>query len=476
MSNPKLVWFRNDLRIRDHHALYQAATEGLQSGVIAVASITPEQWLKQDEAKCKVQFWISCLRSLKEDLATLNIPLLVVYAANNQQLPEQLIDICRRYSVSDVFFNNEYPAYEQQRDLAVEQRLNAGGIRCHRFDSDLILAVGTVVNQQSEPYRVFTPFARAWRQKYVQVMPDLLPAPQAVTPLAITGDPVPDGQGYGVSRGADWQATLWPAGSEAAHQRLESFVERKVDLYPQQRDVPSADSTSTLSPYLSVGAISARQCLAAMRCYSEDPDWFENQWVTELIWREFYRHLIVLYPEMNRWQPFKPEIEERLSWEFDPVLFDAWCNGETGFPIVDAGMKQLLETGWMHNRVRMITASFLTKLLRHDWRLGARFFMQHLIDGDFASNLGGWQWSASVGADAAPYFRIFNPQRQTERFDPQGRYIAEWLPASAVGAKQAEIAGLASTQVRPGPIIDYSKQRQISLDLYQSSGVTVEPL
>ena len=171
---------------------------------------------------------------------------------------------------------------------------------------------------------------------------------------------------------------------------------------------------------------------------------------------------------MNRWQPFKPDIEEKLSWHYDEILFNAWCQGETGFAIVDAGMKQLLETGFMHNRLRMVCASFLTKLLRQDWRLGARFFMQHLIDGDFSSNLGGWQWSASVGADAAPYFRIFNPLRQAERFDPKGESVAEWLP---------ELSGLNSTQQhdplfsipagRPAPIIDYALERKLSIEAYK---------
>ncbi|MAY43305.1 MAG: hypothetical protein CMI05_13470 [Oceanospirillaceae bacterium] len=189
------------------------------------------------------------------------------------------------------------------------------------------------------------------------------------------------------------------------------------------------------------------------------------------MWREFYRHILVQWPELNRWKPFKPEIEDKLAWQYNAELFQAWCKGETGFAIVDAGMKELLETGFMHNRVRMVCASFLTKLLRQDWRLGAQFFMQHLIDGDFASNLGGWQWSASVGADAAPYFRIFNPLRQAERFDKAGVYCSNWVP---------ELKGLSSLKQhdpmlsiplgRPEPIIDYAAERKASLALYSSRG------
>jgi deoxyribodipyrimidine photo-lyase len=307
---------------------------------------------------------------------------------------------------------------------------------------------------------VFTPFSKAWRQLYLQQPSAPLPSPVQLSKqnYVITGsDAVPMDVGYGNQVGASWNNSLWPAGADHAHQLLQQFVHERSDNYKQLRDFPAQIATSSLSPYLSAGVLTTRQCIAAMQAYSQDPDWFYSQWITELIWREFYRHLLVAFPQMNRWQPFKPEVEAKISWQHDEKLFRAWCEGETGFAIVDAGMKQLLETGWMHNRVRMISASFLTKLLRQDWRLGARFFMQHLIDGDFASNLGGWQWSASVGADAAPYFRIFSPMRQTDRFDPQGAYISRWLPDELNSNHLA-------------PVIDYAVERNRSIDEYKNSG------
>jgi deoxyribodipyrimidine photo-lyase len=464
MAPNKLVWFRNDLRTEDNHALYHACQNSAEAGVIAVVTITPKQWKMQDEAKCRVQFWLANLEKLKEDLAALNIPLKVIRAATNRELPEQLWALARQLNVSDLYFNQEYPEYEQARDQQVQQLLLQKGVACHVSDSDLILPPGSVLNQQGLAYKVFTPFSKAWRQLYLQQPSAPLPSPVNLPEQnyrVIDSDSIPADIGYGNQVGASWNSNLWPAGADHAHQLLQQFVHERSHNYKQLRDFPVQAATSSLSPYLSTGVLTTRQCIAAMQAYSEDPDWFYSQWITELIWREFYRHLLVAFPQMNRWQPFKPEIETKISWQHDEKLFRAWSEGETGFAIVDAGMKQLLETGWMHNRVRMISASFLTKLLRQDWRLGARFFMQHLIDGDFASNLGGWQWSASVGADAAPYFRIFSPMRQTERFDPKGAYISRWLPDE-----------LKSN--RPAPVIDYAIERNRSIDEYKNSGVLDE--
>ena len=479
MKPHKLVWFRNDLRTEDNHALYHACQHSSEEGVIAVAAITPTQWQVQDEAKCRVQFWLANLEKLKQDLAALNIPLKVIRADTNRELPEQLLNLAQQLNVRSLYFNCEYPEFEQRRDQQVESLFRQQGISCHTYDSDLVLPAGSVLNQQGFAYKVFTPFSKAWRQLYLQQPSTPLPSPAALPKrpddLVIKSasynenytengsERVPTDIGYKNQMGARWDSALWPAGADEAHRRLQQFVHERSHHYKQLRDFPAQVATSSLSAYLSVGVLTTRQCIAGMQAYSEDPDWFYSQWVTELIWREFYRHLLVAFPEMNRWQPFKPEIEAKISWQYDEKRFHAWCEGETGFDIVDAGMKQLHETGWMHNRVRMISASFLTKLLRQDWRLGARFFMQHLIDGDFASNMGGWQWSASVGADAAPYFRIFSPMRQTARFDPKAEYISRWLPQSQEGPLFAQNSG------RPAPVIDYALERNRSIDEYKNS-------
>ncbi|MFW1677171.1 cryptochrome/photolyase family protein [Pontibacter sp. JAM-7] len=463
-----LVWFRNDLRVRDNPALYQACESG--RGVVAVCVLTPGQWQAHDDAPAKMQFWYAHLQSLQAELSALNIPLRLLQADDYTAIPELLVNLATELQSDRLYLNHEYAFNERQRDLAVLERLRRTGRKVVGFHADLIIPPGEVLTGQGQPFKVFTPFSRAWRKVCQMQQPQPLGLPRRQPANSLTSTDLAEQLEYGGTLSSRWRQQLWPAGSDVAHERLQAFVDAQLHGYPQQRDIPSLPGTSQLSPYLTVGAISARQCLAGLSAYADDPDWFNSQWLTELIWREFYRHLLVQFPRMNYLHPFRPEVETRISWHHDPGLFDAWCAGETGFPLVDAGMKQLLDTGWMHNRLRMVCASFLTKLLRQDWRKGAQFFMQHLIDGDFASNMGGWQWCASVGADAAPYFRIFNPQRQAERFDPEGRFVSHWLPElQGLPAKKRHDPAAAAEAGRPRPVIDYRAARQQSLDDYQQS-------
>ncbi|WP_461516124.1 cryptochrome/photolyase family protein [Porticoccus sp.] len=468
----KLVWFRNDLRVADNPALFRACKDAGDKGVVAVAILCPTQWCQHDEAPVRVQFWLANLRALQHELAALNIPLKVLRAETFSDVPGQLLALAEQIQCDGLYLNREYCFNENLRDQQVVEQFHQISIPVYGLHGDVVMAPGEILNGQGNPFRVFTPFSKAWRREYLArgPVPLLAPSPQpSSSPAAsLTVDEVPAAIDYPIYSESQWSEALWPPGPEAAHQRLQHFTAEKVLSYGANRDIPAVDGTSTLSPYLSCGVLSPRQCLAALASVSENIDWLDSQWATEIIWREFYRHLMMHFPAMNRWEPFKPDVEARIRWLDDDRLFDAWCRGETGYPIVDAGMKQLLATGWMHNRVRMIVASFLTKLLRQDWRRGARFFMQHLIDGDFASNLGGWQWSASVGADAAPYFRIFNPMRQAERFDPQGDYVARWLPelASLHGMQRHDPIA-ASKLGRPVPIIDYAQARASSLADYQ---------
>jgi deoxyribodipyrimidine photo-lyase len=223
----------------------------------------------------------------------------------------------------------------------------------------------------------------------------------------------------------------WPSGEDHAHARMEDFVKHKSQHYHQHRDFPDKDAGSQLSPYLAIGCLSTRQCLQAALNENggiiDDGPSGLSTWINELIWREFYSHLLADNEALCRFKPFRAETDY-LPWRHDEKDFEAWKLGQTGFPIVDAAMRQLNQTGWMHNRLRMIVAMFLTKHLFIDWRWGEAYFMSKLIDGDFASNNGGWQWSASTGVDAVPYFRIFNPTRQSQRFDPQGDFIRRYVP------------------------------------------------
>lgn len=470
----KLVWFRNDLRVRDNPALYQACEDARRGqkpcGVIAVAIICPQQWLSHDDSPNKVAFWLANLEQLKIELSALNIPLKVISGDLFSSVAPSLLELSKRYHCDGLYLNEEYCLNEQQRDDEVESLLTGDGLGFYRFQGDTVIAPGTILNQSKLPYRVFTPFSKAWRSVFSASGLQLYPEPKIQPPLDIESDSIPLVASYFKNTPLVWSQDVWPVGADAAHQKLQNFVNESAGTYRHDRDFPSVDATSSLSPYLAIGVLSPRQCLAGLSSRAQGAEWVDSQWVSEIVWREFYRHLMVLFPQLNSWEPFKPEVEKRIAWEDDARLFKAWSEGETGFPIVDAGMKQLQKTGWMHNRVRMITASFLTKLLRQDWRKGAKFFMQHLIDGDFASNLGGWQWSASVGADAAPYFRIFNPTRQAERFDPGGDYIAHWLPELERLPKKQRLYPMSGHLVgRPAPIIDYKLARAKSLESYSNS-------
>ena len=473
MSAPQLVWFRNDLRVHDNPALHEACQRAnQQQPVIAVVLLTPQSWDQHDESFCRMGLWRDQLKQLRAQLNPLSIPLKVLSVDHFQQAPDALHDLAQRLNAGALHFNYEYPLNERERDKAVCETLASANISCFGYHGDLIVPPGQVVTGQGTPYKVFTPFSRAWLKQLPHYDRDIFSAPKPQCATEITSDEIPDDLHYG---DLSYRTDLWPVGEDLISDWLQRFIDEKERDYANKRDFPQPnperEGTSRLSPYLSIGAISARQCLALLKIsYSDQPEAIAaSTWLNELIWREFYRHLLVSFPEMSRLEPFKPEIETRISWQANDQAFEAWCRGETGFPIVDAAMKQLLETGWMHNRLRMVVSSFLTKLLRVDWRRGERFFMRHLIDADFASNLGGWQWSASVGADAAPYFRIFNPQAQSEKFAGDGRFIGHFLPELAALDSKAVHKPGAGAGRRPRPIIEYKAARQAALDDYNAN-------
>lgn len=465
----KLVWLRNDVRRLDNPALFYASEA--QQGVTVVVTLTPEQWQQHQDSPLRWALWRDQLNSLLPQLAELNIGFRVLQLHSYDQVADGLLALAQSLQADALYFNYEYPLNERRRDRQVCERLEAAGIQCQGYHGELVLAPGQVVTGQGGMFKVFTPFSRSWRQVYLQQLPEPLGIP-AIQPDKPEQEPLPDDLGWkalSTDQAAGHYCThTWQVGEASVHQRLAGFVQQAEADYASSRDFPAIPGTSRLSPYLAIGAVSPRQCVQALKSASPDERWLSSVWLNELIWREFYRHLLVAWPGLSRLEPFRPEVEARISWQHNPAGFDAWCRGETGFPIVDAAMKQLLATGWMHNRLRMVVASFLTKLLRVDWRLGAAFFMEHLLDGDFASNSGGWQWAASVGADAAPYFRIFNPQLQSEKFDPDGRFLATWLPElAALPVRQRHLPGAGQSLGRPAPIIDYKSARQAALDDYQ---------
>ena len=473
-----LVWFRNDLRVHDNPALYHACQES-QDGVIALFLITSQQWQDHAWGAPKMDFVLRNVVALSDALATRQIPLLVQSIPTFAETPNALLDLAQKFDCSGVYFNREYEWNERQRDQRVIAALQTQGIQTQSFDDQTCLPPDDrdLHTTTGKPYTVFTPFKKRWLAILgARGIPQPLPAPTVQSTLDIPSSSVPDVSN--VLSTAPSCSGLWPAGEEAAQARLEQFHATPIHTYHQQRDFPNVNGTSALSPYLACGVISIRQCLAAAIAANDNqlaaPKNGPGTWLSELVWREFYRHVMVHFPRICKYQAFKPETEA-IPWQQDEAMFERWAQGMTGVPIVDAGMRQLNQTGWMHNRLRMITAMFLTKDLLMDWRWGERYFMQCLVDGDLASNNGGWQWSASTGTDAVPYFRIFNPYSQSRKFDPQGEFIRHYCPElSTLDKDQIHDPStlgplLLSGLNYPEPIVDHSEARLRTLAAFKSN-------
>ena len=466
-----LMWFRADLRVADNTALSEAARRA-DRGVVAVFLVTPGQWREHDWAAVKVDLILRTLEVLKADLADRGIPLLIETAERFDAAPEHLLDLARRHACDGLFFNREYERNEHLRDESVEAAFTAAGLEAHGFTDQVIVAPGVLRTGAGGFYTVFTPFRKSWvRHVGAEGPPPVLARPKKQAAPTVRASAIPK-RVEGFDR-AGTRPDLWPAGEHQAMKRLKRFAKQAIADYDDQRDLPAVDGTSALSPYLAIGAVSPRQCLA--EAVAANGDRLESSaagpttWISELIWREFYRHILVGYPRVSMHRAFKRDTEA-IVWNDDDALFDAWAAGRTGYPIVDAAMRQLLETGWMHNRLRMVTAMFFSKDLFLDWRRGERHFMRHLIDGDLASNNGGWQWSASTGTDAAPYFRIFNPTNQSRRFDPEGTFIRQYVP-ELERVKSKAIHDPSPDQREdadyPAPCVDHGKARDHAIAAFK---------
>jgi deoxyribodipyrimidine photo-lyase len=363
--------------------------------------------------------------------------------------------VVRDTGASAVFATADFGPYGRRRDEQVSRGLAEDGLGLHLVGTPYAVAPGTVRTNAGSGYRVFTPFRRAWEREGWD-RPG--PAVDVEWVEGVTGDGVP-------ARPA-LEAELPPAGEPAAWDRAEAFLDGPVHAYHERRDVPGVDGTSRLSPYLKWGVLHPRQLLDRLGD-DRGPEVFRS----ELAWREFYADVLFHRPESARHSldPRMTTLRRDVGPEADR-RFEAWAEGRTGYPIVDAGMRQLRAEGWMHNRVRMIVGSFLVKDLHLDWTRGAREFMDHLVDGDLASNQHGWQWVAGTGTDAAPFFRVFNPVSQSQRFDPDGRYLRRWIPELAevpdryVHAPWTVPGGPPAGY--PGPIVDHDVQRREALARY----------
>lgn len=463
-----LVWFRSDLRARDNTALLAACRRSDQ-GVVGLFIISPQEWRDHEVAPVRIDFLMRSLRELSAALEARGIPLRVEVVKRASDVPKAVLAQARACACDAIAFNREYEVDESRRDAAVIAAAAKHALQAWAFTDQIVLAPEDVRTKSDTPFRVFTPFKKQWLTVLEQrggVEVGGLPPRQSVVGVAST--PIPDSvSGFTPPP----HASMWEAGEAAARKRLDRFVENRLDAYQDARDQPGIDSTSQLSPYLASGCLSPRQCIAAAwPVHAKAPRGGASTWISELIWREFYVHVLAAFPRVCMGRAFQPATE-RIAWRTNPGDAQAWREGRTGIPIVDAGMRQLATTGWMHNRVRMITAMFLAKNLLLDWRTGESWFMRNLVDGFFASNNGGWQWAASTGTDAVPYFRVFNPVTQSLRFDPEGAYIRRYVPElEALSHKSIHEPWRSKLPPRdyPKPIVDLASSRKRAIETFRA--------
>lgn len=478
MSNAyQLIWFRQDLRVRDHAALWHACQQG---NSIALVILSPDQWKQHDDAPIKISFYLRQLKKLQEELAALHIPLVIQVIPYWKDIAKSISDFSNKYNIENVYANIEVGVNELKRDKTVQDTLNKDSKELFLFHDRTIFPLRSIRNKSEQPYQVFSAFKKVCYSKLdTSGLPQCYPLPNKQTKvptdlLEVENTNLAEIEKLFCSSITTEQQDLWPVGESYALEQLDHFIEDSVSHYKVDRDFPHITGTSKLSPYLNIGILSIRQCLQALFRSQHGNFHLTNEgqqtWLDELIWREFYQHILFDFPYVSKHVPFKKDTQ-KIQWNHNPEHLTAWQTGQTGIPIVDAGMRQLLQTGWMHNRVRMITAMFLCKNLLIDWRIGEQWFMQHLIDGDLAANNGGWQWCASTGTDAVPYFRIFNPISQSQKFDPNGDYIRTWVKELALlDNKSIHDPYSANKSLRlnyPKPIVDLKETRLKAIETFK---------
>jgi deoxyribodipyrimidine photo-lyase len=458
-------WFRSDLRLRDNTALAAAAARADQIALVFV--FDDRLLLGSRVGPPRLRFLWDALAQLVADLERRGHRLLLRRGDPVAEIPR----LIRETGAELLSFNRDPGPYAQLRDARIRTAVEKAGARVLDCKDRVLFESADLRTRAGRPFRVYTPFRRAWLARSLEDRP--LPAgpirlPRPIPRLAVGRVPK-----LADFEAADDRSRIPRAGEAAARGRLQRFLDGRVGDYATGREAPAVNGTSRLSPYLRFGLISPRTCVeAALEVAAARPGQSSGawKWIDELIWREFYSAILEEHPQVLL-RSFRPEYQT-VRWDDDQERFHAWCEGRTGYPFVDAGMRQLAIEGWMHNRARMVVASFLTKDLLLDWRWGERFFMQRLIDGDPASNNGGWQWAASTGTDAQPYFRIFNPVAQGERFDPGGRYVRRFVPElRGVPDRYVHRPWEAPSPPRgyPAPIVDHAHQRLLALARYQAA-------
>ncbi|MFC1525557.1 cryptochrome/photolyase family protein [Candidatus Latescibacterota bacterium] len=468
-SSPTIVWLRQDLRLADHPALYQAARRGPVVLVYILADGEEGDW----PAGGASRWWLH--HSLQRLDAVLRRRGSSLVLRRDSSL-EVLSSLAREVGAQAVFWSRRYEPAAVARDEAVAEGLRGAGLEVATFDGSLLLEPWDVATQGGDPYRVFTPFWRACQRQMEMVYP--LPVPrlprwQGARPNSVALEDL------GLLPTVDWargMRDLWEPGEAGAGKALDAFLAGTAAAYGTRRDLPGEKSTSRLSPHLHFGEVSPRQVWHATAQVGAAEE--AEPWLRQLGWREFAHHLLYHYPHIEA-EPLRPEFAD-FPWAEDKEGLRAWQGGRTGYPVVDAGMRQLWHTGWMHNRARMVVASFLVKDLLIPWQEGARWFWDTLVDADLANNTLGWQWTAGCGADAAPYFRIFNPVSQGGKFDGDGSYVRRWVPELTglpdrwihrpweAPEPVREDAGVKLGSTYPQPIVDHGQARARALAAFRN--------
>ena len=423
-NDTTIFWFRRDLRLSDNAGLYHALRENKHVVPVFIFDTVILDAL-EDAKDPRVEFIHQTLAALKEQLEALGTSLVILHG--------NPVTLYRSLTPRAVYTNQDYEPYARERDDTIRTLLAKKDIAFHTYKDQVIFEKDEVVKDDGKPYTVFTPYSRKWKARLTPFYLQRYPVEKYTGGFKkIKHQPFPTLEDLG----------FHPTGTSFPERVIRTGI---IEKYDRQRDFPAIPGTTRLSVHLRFGTVSIRTlCQVAQQ---------KNQvWLNELIWREFYAMILWHFPQVQT-ESFKPKYD-RIAWRNDPVEFERWCNGQTGYPIVDAGMRELNTTGFMHNRVRMITASFLTKHLLIDWRWGEAYFGQKLLDYDLASNNGGWQWAAGSGCDAAPYFRVFSPALQTKKFDPDHVYIKKWVPEY-------------QTDAYARPVVEHALARQRALNTYK---------
>ena len=429
MNKVAIFWFRRDLRLEDNCGLFQAL--GGENPVLPIFIFDPQILNRLNSKKdARVKFIHQAIQKIKNHLQTLGADILVLH----QDPMSAFQHISTKYSIQSIYTNHDYERYGVERDLKISNWASDHGIVFQSFKDQVVFEKSELLSGQGTPYTVFTPYSRRWKERLAQ------------EPIRTFGSEL--GQNYLKAE------FLFPSLDDLGFESsgldfpIDQVKDDLIRNYGAHRDFPALPGTSRLSVHLRFGTISVRSLVLRALGNSET-------WLNELIWRDFYFSILYHFPQVSEGKAFRKEYD-LIEWRNDEKEFAAWCEGRTGYPLVDAGMRELNQTGFMHNRVRMVVASFLVKHLLIDWRWGEAYFAEKLLDFDFSANNGGWQWASGSGCDAAPYFRVFNPTLQMQKFDPQLEYVKKWVPEFLEFSY-------------PKPIVDHNMARKRVVEVYQKA-------